>query len=82
MTHTHRDLAAPQPFRPEPPTSDGSRIVRPALWALLLLGAVANMVTSSIGGLSVYVGIGLGVATLACAVALAVHHRVSTGGRS
>ncbi|MEV7340703.1 hypothetical protein [Streptomyces sp. NPDC093544] len=82
MTDAYRDLAAPEPFRPEPDTSDETAIVRPLLWTLLLLGAVANMVTSSVGGFSVYVGIGLGVLTLGCAVALAVHHRVSTGGRS
>ncbi|MFI6335975.1 hypothetical protein [Streptomyces sp. NPDC050535] len=79
MTDAHRDIMTPEPFRPEPPARDDGGIVRPLLWTLLLLGAVANMLTSSIGGPGVYVGIGFGVLTLACAAALVAHHRRSRG---
>ncbi|MFD7503980.1 hypothetical protein [Streptomyces sp. NPDC059850] len=74
MTDPYRGFAAPEPLRPEP-GRDGAGFVRPVLWLLLVVFAVANMVTSSIGGLSVFVGIGFGLATLACAVALVAHHR-------
>ena len=74
MTDPYRGFAGPETPRPEP-ARDGTGFVRPALWLLLVVFAVANIVTSSIGGLSVFVGIGCGLATLACAVALVVHHR-------
>ncbi|MFD5629750.1 MULTISPECIES: hypothetical protein [unclassified Streptomyces] len=79
MTDAHHDLASPEPYRPGPATGDDGGIVRPLLWTLLLLGAVANMVTSSIGGAGVYFGIGFGVLTLACAAALVAHHRLNRG---
>ena len=74
MTDPYRGFAGPESPRPEP-AQDRTGVVRPVLWLLLVVFAVANMVTSSIGGLSVFVGIGCGLATLACAVALVVHHR-------
>lgn len=74
MTDPYRGFAAPEPPRPDPERG-GTGFVRPVLWLLLVVFAVANMVTSSIGGLSVFVGIGFGVAALACAVALVAHHR-------
>lgn len=54
---------------------EDGRLTRPLLWLLLVISAVANAVTSSIGGISVFIGIGFGLATLACATALVVHHR-------
>lgn len=77
MTDPYRGFAGPETPRPQSAHDgrDGTGFVRPVLWLLLVVFAVGNMVTSSIGGLSVFVGIGFGVATLACAVALVVHHR-------
>ncbi|MEU1806990.1 hypothetical protein [Streptomyces sp. NPDC019937] len=74
----YRGFAAPRAPRPERPgdrDGAGAGLVRPVLWLLLVVFAVANMVTSSVGGLSVFVGIGFGLATLACGIALVVHHR-------
>ncbi|MFF7653194.1 hypothetical protein ACFZCY_25785 [Streptomyces sp. NPDC007983] len=72
----YRGFAAPQAPRPERSgDGDGTGLVRPVLWLLLVVFAVANMVTSSVGGLNVFVGIGFGLATLACGIALVVHHR-------
>lgn len=75
MTDPYRGFAAPETPRPQPSDRDGAGFVRPALWLLLVVCAVCNVVTSSIGGFSVFVGIGFGLATLACVVALVVHHR-------
>jgi hypothetical protein len=47
--------------------------LRPALWALLIVSLAANGITSSLG-VNVFVGAGFGLATLACATALAVQH--------
>ncbi|MBB5775520.1 hypothetical protein [Nonomuraea jabiensis] len=49
------------------------RIPRPLLWLLLAIFAVANMVTST-SDLNMFVGIGFGLATLACAAALIQQH--------
>ncbi|MEU0301860.1 hypothetical protein ABZ252_20685 [Streptomyces sp. NPDC006175] len=49
--------------------------VRPVLWLLLLLCAVCNAVTSTMGGSAVIVSLASGLATLACAVGLVAHHR-------
>ncbi|MFD1540934.1 hypothetical protein [Nonomuraea guangzhouensis] len=46
---------------------------RPVLWVLLLISAVLNIVTSNIG-INIFVGIGFGLATMACAAALVVDH--------
>ncbi|WP_198171127.1 hypothetical protein [Actinoplanes awajinensis] len=46
---------------------------RPALWLLLILSVAANAVASSLD-VSVVVGLGFGLVTLACAVVLAAHH--------
>ncbi|WP_433514736.1 hypothetical protein ACQP2T_03435 [Nonomuraea sp. CA-143628] len=48
-------------------------MLRPVLWLLLAISAVLNIVTSNIGS-NIFVGIGFGLATIACAVALAAHH--------
>jgi hypothetical protein len=47
--------------------------LRPALWLVLIVSAAGNAAASS-AGIAPYVGIALGVVTLACAAALAVHH--------
>jgi hypothetical protein len=47
--------------------------VRPVLWLLLIVSAAGNMVTSN-AGVNIAIGIGFGLATLACAAALIVHH--------
>ncbi|MER5997770.1 hypothetical protein ABT120_04300 [Nonomuraea angiospora] len=49
------------------------RIPRPVLWLLLAIFAVANMVTST-SDLNMLVGIGFGLATMACAAALIQQH--------
>jgi hypothetical protein len=49
---------------------------RIALWALLVISAVCNVVTSA-SGLHVLVGIGFGLLTLALGAALVVDHRRS-----
>ncbi|MET7327193.1 hypothetical protein [Nonomuraea sp. NPDC005650] len=49
------------------------RIPRPVLWLLLAIFAVCNMVTST-SDLNMFVGIGFGLATLACAAALVQQH--------
>jgi hypothetical protein len=46
---------------------------RPVLWLLLVISAVLNLVTSNIG-INIFIGIGFGLATLACAAALVVDH--------
>ncbi|MCP2170049.1 hypothetical protein LX83_006937 [Goodfellowiella coeruleoviolacea] len=57
-------------------TSDsgaGAGVLRPVLWLVLVVSAAGNAVFSSLDD-TVLVGIGLGLVTLGCAVALAVHH--------
>ncbi|MFY1669678.1 hypothetical protein ACN27G_06930 [Plantactinospora sp. WMMB334] len=53
--------------------ADGGGLLRPLLWVVLIVSAVANGV-SSIVGLPVLVGAGFGLLTLACVAALIVHH--------
>ncbi|MEV5327050.1 hypothetical protein WBK31_37765 [Nonomuraea sp. N2-4H] len=52
------------------------RVSRPLLWALLAVFAVANVVTS-VSTLPVYVGVGFGLAALACAATL-IHQHYAT----
>ncbi|MDJ1134799.1 hypothetical protein [Streptomyces iconiensis] len=75
MTDPYRSFAAPEARRPERTETSQAGMARPVLWLLLLVSAVLNAVTSSIGGISVFVGIGMGLATLAFAAALVVHYR-------
>ncbi|GAA3254559.1 hypothetical protein [Nonomuraea helvata] len=56
----------------------GLRISRPVLWLLLAVFAVCNMVTSTVGA-NVFIGIGFGLLTLACAAALVRGHYASRG---
>jgi UDP-N-acetylmuramyl pentapeptide phosphotransferase/UDP-N-acetylglucosamine-1-phosphate transferase len=51
----------------------GSHLVRPVLWLVLVVSAAANAVASTTG-VNVLAGLGAGLVTLACAVALIVHH--------
>ncbi|HUR05426.1 MAG TPA: hypothetical protein VM347_22990 [Nonomuraea sp.] len=55
------------------PTGAQRRMPRPVLWLLLVISAVLNIVTSNIG-INIFIGIGFGLATLACAAALVVDH--------
>ncbi|MEV4382594.1 hypothetical protein [Streptosporangium sp. NPDC049644] len=66
MTDPHRILDISETARP-------AGMLRPVLWLLLVVSAALNMVTSSID-VNVFVGIGFGLLTLACAAALIVHH--------
>lgn len=43
------------------------------LWLLLVISAAGNVVTSN-AGVNVMIGIGFGAVTVACGVALGVHH--------
>jgi Flp pilus assembly protein TadB len=70
MTDPYRIPGAPE----APRTAGGSGIVRPVLWLLLVVSAVANVVTST-AHLNPLVGAGFGLIALACATALIVHHR-------
>jgi hypothetical protein len=47
--------------------------LRPTLWALLIVSLAANGITSSIG-VNTFIAAAFGLATLACAAALAVQH--------
>jgi hypothetical protein len=47
--------------------------IRPVLWLLLVVSAVADAVASAAGA-NVFIGLGAGLVTLACAAALIVHH--------
>lgn len=80
MSDPYRGLVAPETSRTQPSVGAEGGVIRPLLWTLLLLGAVCNMVSSSVGGAAMPVGIGFGVVTLACAAALVAHHRLR--GRS
>ncbi|MFG1697893.1 hypothetical protein [Nonomuraea sp. NPDC049309] len=61
------------------PAAARHRVSRPVLWALLAVFAVCNAVTSA-STLPVYVGIGFGLATLACAATL-IHQHYTTRRR-
>lgn len=72
MADPYRLSPAPESTRPgERPVEQG--LLRPALWLLLIVSAVANGVSTSID-LHPLVGIGFGLLTVACIVALVVHH--------
>ncbi|MDG4832788.1 hypothetical protein O7627_26290 [Solwaraspora sp. WMMD1047] len=57
------------------PAADGQRrggLIRPLLWTALVISAILNAATSLVNP---YLGVGFGVLTLACIVALVVQHR-------
>ena len=55
------------------PDRDTRGLLRPALWALLIVSAAVNATVNTTGG-NAFVGVGFGLVTLACAAALVVHH--------
>ncbi|MBF9134261.1 hypothetical protein I0C86_35815 [Plantactinospora sp. S1510] len=55
------------------PTSIRSGALRPLLWLLLVTSVAANVVASAAGS-NMFIGAGFGLAALACATALIVHH--------
>ncbi|GAA3006958.1 hypothetical protein [Streptosporangium longisporum] len=59
--------------RPARPAGTRGGMVRPVLWVLLAVSVVLNVVFSSTGT-DVLAGVGFGLAALACATALIVHH--------
>lgn len=67
----------PDPYRisdaTQPAARPGTGPLRPLLWLGLIVSAAANAVTANIG-INPLVGIGFGLATLACVTALIVHH--------
>jgi hypothetical protein len=67
----HEGAQAP---RPAQSTDARGGVVRPVLWVVLVVSAATNIVTTP-AGLSVLVGIGSGLLTLACGTALVIDHR-------
>ena len=57
----------------DPSIPNRRRSARPVLWLVLVVSAMTNAV-ASMSGVNLLVGLGAGLVTLACAVALAVHH--------
>lgn len=58
---------------PAPSTGTRGGSLRPVLWVALVASGAANIVTSSVG-INVLIGVGFGLLTLACIVALVVDH--------
>lgn len=73
MPESYRIVEASEASRPTPLTNRDAA-VRPLLWLLLMVSAVANIASSKIG-INMFIGAGFGLITLACAAALVVHHR-------
>jgi hypothetical protein len=61
--------------RPQATQPAGARmgIMRPLLWLVLVISAACNVVTSTMN-ISVLIGIGFGLLTIACGTVLAVDH--------
>ncbi|WP_024285584.1 hypothetical protein [Cellulomonas sp. KRMCY2] len=59
--------------RPEPSAGTRGGLRRPVLWVALAASAAANVVTSSVG-INMLIGVGFGLLTLACVIALVVDH--------
>jgi hypothetical protein len=49
-------------------------VLRVLLWLVLAVSAAGNVVTSSMKDVNIMVGIGFGLVTLSCGIALAVQH--------
>jgi hypothetical protein len=69
---TDRYRIAP-PETSDAPHGDRGGMLRPALWLLLILSAAANATASTVGA-NPLAGVGFGLITVACTVALVVHH--------
>lgn len=70
---TDRYRIAPPETAGTPDRDARGGLLRPALWALLIVSAAVNATVNTTGG-NVFVGVGFGLVTLACAAALVVHH--------
>ncbi|MFI6507110.1 hypothetical protein ACIBCT_05855 [Streptosporangium sp. NPDC050855] len=70
---TSETFRTPGTRRPARPAGTRGGMVRPVLWLLLAVSVVLNVVFSSTGT-DVLAGIGFGLAAVACATALIVHH--------
>jgi hypothetical protein len=70
MTDVYRITDAPDS---PPPTTARKGVLRPLLWLLLVVSAAGNALTST-AGLSLFVSVAFGLATLGLGAALAVHH--------
>jgi hypothetical protein len=73
MADPYRIHQAPRSTRAAQHPDSANRLLRPVLWLVLSVSAVANAASSSIG-LNAFVGIGFGLITLGCAATLIVHH--------
>lgn len=73
MTDRYRVLETTEQPSPAQDTAARGGLTRPALWLLLVAGAVCNVV-SSLADLHLLVNIGSGLAVLACGGALIAHH--------
>ena len=71
MADQHR--IAPPETADAPDGDDRGGMLRPVLWLLLILSAAANATVSAVGA-NALAGVGFGLITLACTVALVVHH--------
>ncbi|MFD6753628.1 MULTISPECIES: hypothetical protein [Micromonospora] len=69
MIDQHRHASAGTAATPD---NDARNLLRPVLWLLLILSAAANITMSVVGAYAI--GSGFGLITVACAVALVVHH--------
>ncbi|WP_233579350.1 MULTISPECIES: hypothetical protein [Micromonospora] len=68
MIDQHRHASAETAATPD----NDRNLLRPVLWLLLILSAAANITMSVIG--AYLIGSGFGLITVACTVALVVHH--------
>jgi hypothetical protein len=73
MADPYRVSQAPQSPRPAQQPDTGGGPLRSVLWLALIVSAVANAASSTVG-LNAFIGIGFGLITLACAATLTVHH--------
>jgi hypothetical protein len=73
MSDPYRISEAPTTEHDEANAESRRGPLRPVLWVVLVLSAVANAISSSVG-VNPFVGGAFGLVTLACATALIVHH--------
>jgi len=70
ITDVAETSEAPRAARP---AGDRTEIMRPLLWLVLAVSAVCNVVASALD-VNVFVGVGFGLLTLSCGVALVAGH--------